>query len=81
MNAKVTGTLYSIDPIFAPDGYAFSVFGEMIDKVTYTTSGRRLDFVVKNIVPFEGVEGFVNRLIPSISEGRKVEVIVEAVTN
>ena len=80
MNSQVTGTLYAIDPIFSPDGYALSVFGSMIDRVTYTIEGKKLEFTVMDDIPLESVDMFVNLLIPSISEGRKVEINIVATT-
>lgn len=73
MKATITGTLYAIDPIFSPDGYAKSVFGDLIHTVQYTVESNRMDFAVKKPVPFDNVSQFCLDLIPATSEGRKVE--------
>ena len=79
MNVEITGSVFALDPIFSPNGYARSVFGNNVDMVTFTTEGTRMDFtVIKRVVG--DLENFVADLIPSSVDGRKVEVNFKVTT-
>ena len=79
MNVEITGKVYALDPIFSPVGYAREVFGPNLDMVRFTTEDKCLSFIVKERVVGD-LETFVNDLIPSTKEGRKVEVTFKVTT-
>ena len=70
----ITGKVYALDPIFSPVAYAQKVFApQYFNNVQFTIDGKCLEFVFNGEVEM-GPELFVERLIPSSKEGRKVEV-------
>ena len=70
----ITGKVYAIDPIFSPVAYAKKVFNEVyFNNVTFTIDGKCLEFTYNGECQMSPTL-FVERLIPSSKEGRKVEV-------
>ena len=78
--ARISGSVFAIDPIFSPDGYARKVFQENIDNVEYQVNGKELLFTYKRLLTLgkqSDLKGFVERLIPSSADGRKVNVNIQ----
>ena len=70
----ITGKVYAIDPIFSPYAYARKVFNEVyMNDINYTIDGKCLEFTYNGDCGMSP-ELFVERLIPSSKDGRKVEV-------
>ncbi len=75
-----SGSVFAIDPIFSPDGYAKTVFQDNIDDVHYKVSGRELLFTYKRLLPLgkeSDLKSFVERLIPDSVDGRRVKVNIQ----
>ena len=78
--ARISGSVFAIDPIFSPDGYAKTVFQANIDSVDYQVDGRELLFTYKRLLTLSkesDLKGFVERLIPDSVDGRKVNVNIQ----
>ena len=78
--ARISGSVFAIDPIFSPDGYARTVFQENIDNVDYQVNGKELLFTYKRLLTLgkeSDLKAFVERLIPDSSDGRKVTVNIQ----
>ena len=78
--ARISGSVFAIDPIFSPDGYARTVFQENIDNVEYQVNGKELLFTYKRLLTLgkeSDLKGFVERLIPSSVDGRRVNVNIQ----
>ena len=79
--ARISGSVFAIDPIFSPHGYAKTVFRDRdIDNIDYTVDGRELLFTYKRLITLgkeSDLKGFVERLIPSSADGRKVSVTIQ----
>ena len=74
MVIQVSGKVYSLDPIFSPDGYARCVFGSNVSHVEYEVEGKCLSFNVVTPVESQDIDYLVTNLIPASADGRKVEV-------
>ena len=78
--ARISGSVFAIDPIFSPDGYARTVFQENIGNVVYHVDGRELLFRYNKLITLtkeSDLKGFVERLIPDSVDGRRVKVNIE----
>ena len=78
--ARISGSVFAIDPIFSPDGYARTVFQGNINNVDYQVDGKELLFTYKRLITLgqeSDLKGFVERLIPDSVDGRKVKVNIE----
>ena len=78
--ARISGSVFAIDPIFSPDGYAKTVFQDNIDNVHYKVSGRELLFTYKRLLTLgkeSDLKSFVERLIPDSADGRRVKVNIQ----
>ena len=78
--ARISGSVFAIDPIFSPDGYAKTVFQDNIDDVHYKVSGRELLFTYKRLLTLgkeSDLKSFVERLIPDSVDGRRVKVNIQ----
>ena len=78
--ARISGSVFAIDPIFSPDGYARTVFQSNVGNVDYQVDGKELLFTYKRLVTLgekSDLKGFVERLIPDSADGRKVRVNIE----
>ena len=79
--ARISGSVFAIDPIFSPHGYAKTVFRDRdIDNIDYTVDGKELLFTYKRLITLgkeSDLKGFVERLIPSSADGRKVSVTIQ----
>ena len=76
----LTGSVFAIDPIFSPDGYARTVFQDNIDNVDYEVNGKELLFTYKRLLTLgkeSDLKNFVERLIPDSTNGRKVSVNIQ----
>ena len=75
--ARISGSVFAIDPIFSPDGYARTVFQGNIDNVEYQVNGKELLFTYKRLLTLgkeSDLKSFVERLIPDSTNGRRVNV-------
>ena len=78
--ARISGSVFAIDPIFSPDGYARTVFQNNIDNVDYEVNGKELLFTYKRLITLgqkSDLKNFVERLIPDSTNGRKVNVNIQ----
>ena len=78
--ARISGSVFAIDPIFSPDGYARSVFQSNVDNVDYQVDGKELLFTYKRLLTLgkeSDLKSFVERLIPDSSNGRRVNVNIQ----
>ena len=78
--ARISGSVFAIDPIFSPDGYARTVFQENIDNVDYQVDGKELLFTYKRLLTLSkesDLKSFVEKLIPDSSNGRRVNVNIQ----
>ena len=78
--ARISGSVFAIDPIFSPDGYARTVFQGNINNVDYEVNGKELLFTYKRLITLgqeSDLKSFVERLIPDSVDGRKVKVNIE----
>jgi len=70
----ITGRVYALDPIFSPLAYAKKVFNEVyFNDVMFSIDGKCLEFTYTGECRMSPTL-FVENLIPSSREGRKVEV-------
>ena len=70
----ITGKVYALEEIFSPKAYAKTVFNEVyFSNITITVDGKCLEFTYNGDCGMSP-ELFVERLIPSSKDGRKVEV-------
>ena len=78
--ARISGSVFAIDPIFSPDGYAKAVFQDNIDSVDYQVDGKELLFTYKKPLTL-GKElppiDIVERLIPDSVNGRRVNINIQ----
>ena len=80
--ARISGSVFAIDPIFSPDGYARTVFQSNVGNVDYQVDGKELLFTYKRLLTLgqeSDLKAFVERLIPDSVDGRKVRVNIELV--
>ena len=78
--ARISGSVFAIDPIFSPDGYAKTVFQDNVDNVHYKVDGRELLFTYKRLLTLgkeSDLKSFVERLIPDSVDGRRVKVNIQ----
>ena len=78
--ARISGSVFAIDPIFSPDGYARTVFQSNVGNVDYQVDGKELLFTYKRLITLtkeSDLKGFVERLIPDSVDGRRVKVNIE----
>ncbi len=78
--ARISGSVFAIDPIFSPDGYARTVFQSNVGNVDYQVDGKELLFTYKRLITLgqeSDLKSFVERLIPDSADGRKVKVNIE----
>jgi hypothetical protein len=70
----ISGRVYALENIFSPLAYAKKVFNEVyFNQVQFTIDGKCLEFTFTGECGMSP-ELFVETLIPSSKEGRKVEV-------
>ena len=79
LTAKISGSVFSIDPIYSPDGYARTVFQENIDNVQYEVNGNEPMFTYRQMITLDGeynLQSLVKNIVPDSTNGRKVTINV-----